>query len=80
MPSVAINSADRPKNVITIELSRSSWSVPLFTSFIVATSVMASIGLICRIVRRTAGTNCAVGRPDRTMTFIGLAPTTAAEK
>ena len=36
MPSVAINSAETPKNVMTIELRRSSWRVLLFTSFIVA--------------------------------------------
>ncbi len=54
IPSVAMNSAARPKNVIITELKRSSCSVSRRTSFIMLTSRIASVGSVCRMARRAA--------------------------
>jgi len=57
MPSVAMSSAAKPKNVMTSELRRSSCSVSRTTSFIVRTPFITTVGSVCRMLRRTAPIN-----------------------
>src|SRR6476469_2503923 len=60
MPSVAMSSAARAKNVMTSELRRWSCSLSRTMSFIVLTFSITSAGFVSRMTRRTA----AITRSD----------------